>query len=87
MHELLHSCLGGIRLEPYLLTNPFRTFTRHGSLGQLVTKVNFELSPIQTRFTAVLWDKELSPLFTHAVCHFSWHKGWRSEDELKPINL
>jgi hypothetical protein len=45
MRELLHGCLGLVRAEGCFFANPIGAFPRDRSLGELVSKLDFELSP------------------------------------------
>lgn len=58
-------------------------FPRNGSLGEFISKLDFEFGAIETALPALFWNEELSPLLVQPIGHLSWNERGRREDELK----
>jgi hypothetical protein len=87
MRELLHRGLGHIRAEGCLFADPVSAFPRDRSLGELVSKLDFEVGTIQTALAALFRDEELSALLVHRIGHLCRNERGSREDELKVLQL
>lgn len=87
MDELLHGRLRCVRFEPSFLSYPVGAFARDRSLGQLVTKLNFELCSVKAALTAHFRDKKLASLLADSIRHFHRNERRCRKNKLKAIYL
>ncbi|MCF3402192.1 hypothetical protein, partial [Escherichia coli] len=85
--QLLHRSLAAIGLECCLAPHPVRALFCNCALGQFVTQLNFELTPVQAPFAVSLQYVEFFAFLANLVGNLVSGKRRRGKDELQLVDF